>query len=190
MKRVIAITLVLIMSLGVLASCARSDKDKGPMVKMYLGSYPESLDPSIMQMDSEITKFLGLLFEPLTRIDDKGKVQPALAERWYSKVDPIDGHFKIVFELANTRWSDGSGVTADDVVFAWKRVLAPETESPYAALLFPILNAKEVKSGVLTNDKLGVVALGDRELEVTFKEEYDVNLFAETVACIGLTPLR
>ena len=190
MKRVIAITLVLIMSLGVLASCARDENDKGPMVKMYLGSYPESLDPSIMQMDSEITKFLGLLFEPLTRIDEKGKVQPALAERWYSKVDPIDGHFKIIFELSETRWSDGIGVTADDVVFAWKRILAPETESPYAALLFPILNAKDVKSGVLTNDKLGIVALGDRELEVTFKEEYDVNLFAETVACIGLTPLR
>ena len=190
MKRVIAIMLVLIMSLGVLASCTRDDKDKGPMVKMYLGSYPESLDPSIMQMDSEITKFLGLIFEPLTRIDDKGKVQPALAERWYSKVDPIDGHFKIIFELANTRWSDGAGVTADDVVFAWRRILAPETESPYAALLFPILNAKEVKSGVMTSDKLGIVALGDRELEVTFNEEFDVNLFAETVACVGLSPLR
>lgn len=190
MKRVIALMLVLIMSLGVFASCARDENDKGAMIKMYLGSFPESLDPTIMQMDSEITKFLGLIFEPLTRIDENGKVQPALAKNWYSKVDAIDGEYKIVFELVETRWSDGIGVRAEDVVYAWRRILEPETESPYASLLFPIKNAKEVKSGVMTTDKIGIEASGDYELQVTFNEEYDLNLFAETVACIGLSPLR
>lgn len=190
MKRVVALTLVLLMCVGVLASCKRDENDKGPLVRMYIGSYPESLDPSVMQLDSEITKFLGLLFEPLTRIDENGKIKPGLAKNWYSKIDPIDGQYKIIFELYETRWSDGIGVSADDIVYAWRRILLPESESPYAALLFPILNAKEVKSGVMTEDKLGVDALGDREIEITFTDEYDLNLFAETVACIGLSPLR
>ncbi|HBL84757.1 MAG: hypothetical protein A2Y17_01795 [Clostridiales bacterium GWF2_38_85] len=190
MKKVIALVLVILMSLSIFAGCQRDENDKGPIIKMYLGAYPTSLDPSIMQTDSDITKFLGLIFEPLTTIDEKGNVKPALAKSWYGQVDRIDGQYKMIFELNETKWSDGISVSADDIVYAWKRILQPETESPYASLLYPIKNAKNVKSGVMTSDDLGLVALGDLELEVTFETEYDINLFAETVACIGLVPLR
>src|SRR5690242_13952721 len=37
-------------------------------------------------------------------------------------------------------WTDGTPVTAHDVVYSWRRVLDPETASPCAYLLYPIAN--------------------------------------------------
>ena len=201
MKRLISILLLVVMCLGLLTACARDENDKGPIIRMYITGYPRSLDPAAVQPSAEVTKLFGLIYEGLTAIDAEGKVIPALAKSWYVKYDDKDGHHKMYFELNDTHWSDSTGVSADDVVFAWKRILSPEFESPYASLLYYIKNAKEVKSGVLTSDDLGVAA-DDRLLEVTFADEFFTgendmenlkkvaDLFAETVASTGLVPLR
>lgn len=201
MKRLISILLLVVMCLGLLTACARDENDKGPIIRMYITGYPRSLDPAAVQPSAEVTKLFGLIYEGLTAIDAEGKVIPALAKSWYVKYDDKDGHHKMYFELNDTHWSDSTGVSADDVVFAWKRILSPEFESPYASLLYYIRNAKEVKSGVLTSDDLGVAA-DDRLLEVTFADEFFTgendmenlkkvaDLFAETVASTGLVPLR
>ena len=92
--------------------------------------------------------------------------------------------------IKNTKWSDGRVVAADDVVYAWKRILDPEFTCSAAALLFDIKNARDVKHGDNSIDDLGVAAIDDTVIEVQFEEKIDYDLFLENLACLALVPLR
>lgn len=191
MKRFIALTLVTVMALIALTGCSSlKDEEKGANISVYMTSYPYCLDPAVVQLDAEVTQVLGLIYEGLTTINSNGKVVGALAEDWYSYYDEIYEEYQMYFVLKDSYWNDGRKVSADDVVYAWKRILDPEFESPYASLLYPIKNAKAVKSGAMTSDDLGIAAVDDTLLCITFEVEYDIDLFAEQIACTGLVPLR
>ncbi len=191
MKKILSLVLCLIFCVGAFAGCGGLGEDeKGANVRMYLTDYPYTLDPAVVQLNSDVEQILSMIFEPLTTIDEKGKVQPALATEWYYKYDEIYQQHKMYFQLKKTSWSDNRAVSADDVIYAWRRILAPETDSPYAALLYPIKGARDVKSGVGTIDDLGLAAVDNTLLEVTFENEYDVDLFAEQVANVHLCPQR
>jgi ABC-type oligopeptide transport system substrate-binding subunit len=190
MKKILCLVLCLAFCLSVLAGCGLKGDEKGANVRVYLSDYPYTLDPAVIQLNSDVEQLLYMIFEPLTMIDEKGKVQPALAEEWYYKYDEIYQEHKMYFELKETRWNDNRPVTADDVIYAWRRILLPETDSPYASLLYPIKGARTLKSGLGTIDDLGLAAVDDTLLEVTFEYEYNVELFAEQVANVHLSPCR
>ncbi|PKM62579.1 MAG: hypothetical protein CVU97_04700 [Firmicutes bacterium HGW-Firmicutes-21] len=191
MKKLIILLLCLTLLASVFAGCTSLKGDeKGAVISVYLASYPQTLDPALVQLNSDVTQVLGLIFQSLTTIDSKGRVVGALAESWYSYYDKIDDEYKMYFKLKSTSWNDKRPVSADDVVYAWTRILDPGTESPYAAMLYPIKNAKEVKSGVMTVFDLGLAAVNSDLLEITFEEDYDIELFAEIVSSIHLCPIR
>ncbi|MEG2004091.1 MAG: peptide ABC transporter substrate-binding protein, partial [Clostridia bacterium] len=192
MKKILVLFLLVALCLPVIAACStlKGDTDKGATINMNLSSFPQTLDPAAVQLDADTSTILALIFQPLTSVNKKGEVVGALASEWYSYYDKRENEHKMYFVLNETKWSDGITVSADDVVYAWKRILSPEFESPFASLLFPIKNAFKVKSGVMTSDDLGLVAEDDFLLSVTFEKEYDINLFAEMVSCIALSPLR
>lgn len=191
MKKFTALLLCLIMAIGILAGCSSLDEgEKGATISMYLSSFPQTLDPGLVQLNSDVDEILGLIFEPLTTIDENGKVVGALAEEWYSFYDTREEAYQMKFKLKTTYWSDKIRVSADDVIYAWKRILSPETESPYASMLYPIKNAKLVKTGIMTSDDLGLAATNYDELVVTFENNYNIDLFAETVSNIHLAPVR
>lgn len=192
MKKIVALLLILCMCIPVLAGCTtlQGDNDKGANINMFISTFPQSLDPAAVQLSADTAMILSLIYQPLTTINEDGKVKGALAERWYGYYDKWDDVYKMYFVLNETAWSDGIQVTAQDVAYAWKRILSPEMQSPYASLLFPIKNAIAYKSGVKTEDDLGVVAESETLLCVTFEQDYDINLFAEAVSCIALSPLR
>ncbi len=190
MKKIVCLVLCLAFCVSVFAGCGLKDDEKGANVRVYLSDYPYTLDPAVIQVNSDVEQILSMIFEPLTTIDENGKVQPGLAEEWYYDYDEIWQLHKMYFKLKETAWSDNSPVTADDVIFAWRRILDPEMDSPYAALLYPIKGARTLKSGVGTIDDLGLAAVDDTLLEVTFEDEYDVELFAQLVANVHLSPCR
>lgn len=191
MKKILSLVLCLIFCLGTLVGCGGlKEEEKGANIRMYLTDYPYTLDPAVVQLNSDVEQILSLIYEPLTTIDEDGKVQPALATEWYYKYDEIYQLHKMYFELKTTSWSDNRTVSADDVIYAWRRILSPEMDSPYASLLYGIKGARDVKSGVGTIDDLGLAAVDDTLLEVTFENEYDCDLFAEQVANIHLAPCR
>ena len=64
-------------------------------------------------------------------------------------------------------WSDGEKVTAHDYAEGFKRVMDPETAAQYASLVYLIKNAKEINTGKLDINSLGVRAINDYELEIT-----------------------
>lgn len=194
MKKIVALLLLLCLCipLGVGCTTLQGDNDKGANISMFISTFPQSLDPASVQYTADTVMILSLIYQPLTTINKDGEVKGALAKRWYSYYDKRDDEHphKMFIELKETAWSDGIQVTAQDFVYAWKRILSPEMQSPYASLLFPIKNAKEFKSGEKTSDDVGLTAESETLLCITFEKEYDINLFAEALSCIALSPLR
>lgn len=126
------------------------------------GAEPKSLDPAYFD---EIWEFqiAGDMLMGLTTEDAAGKPIPGAAESWETSPDGLIW----TFHLRDHSWSDGVKVTAEDFVFAWRRVLDPKTPAPYASYLFPILNARESNSGKTPTSALGVAAQDENTLVVT-----------------------
>jgi ABC-type oligopeptide transport system substrate-binding subunit len=83
MKKFTALLLCLILAVSILAGCSSlSEGEKGAAISVYLSSFPQTLDPAVVQLNSDVDEILGLIFEPLTTIDENGKVVGALAEEW------------------------------------------------------------------------------------------------------------
>jgi ABC-type oligopeptide transport system substrate-binding subunit len=92
--------------------------------------------------------------------------------------------------LRDAWWSDKIKLTADDVVFAWKRILSAENSFACAALLFDLKNARAVKAGNCSVDDLGVCALNDNTLQITFEKPIDYDQFLLNLTSLALAPLR
>ena len=193
MKRIVVILLVVCMCFSALAGCTTlsGEDDKGANINVFITNFPQSLDPAAVQYTAETAMIFGLIYQPLTAINESGKVIGALAEDWYTYYDNRDEIYKIYFVLReDAYWSDGIQVQAQHVADAWARILSPEMESPYASLLFSIRNAMDYKAGIKTESDLGVYAESDTLLCVEFDEEPNMDLFAEAVSCIALSPIR
>jgi peptide/nickel transport system substrate-binding protein len=79
-----------------------------------------SMDPYSTN-NSFTNAFMNNIYEGLVRFNDKVQIEPALAESW-SSVSPTVWRFKL---RRNVKFHNGEAMTADDVVFSWKRVMTP-----------------------------------------------------------------
>lgn len=119
------------------------------------GTEPESLDPAIVTGVSEM-RITKALFEGLLRLDGRtGRPIPALAERFEISDDGTSYTFYL---RTNALWSTGEPITAEDVVYSWRRALSPATAADYAGQLFYIRNAEEFYAGTVPAQDLGVTA--------------------------------
>ncbi len=108
-------------------------------LRLANGTEPKSLDPELTTGEPEHV-LASALFEGLTRIDGKtGKPVAGVAERWDISADGTVYTFHL---RDDARWSDGRPVTADDFVYAWKRLLEPAVGAEYAYMLFPVALAE------------------------------------------------
>ena len=189
MKKTVSLLLVLSMLLGcllALASCGEPE-DGGAMIKVYLGNEVFDFDPTDYYADSNAEQILSLLFEPLFRINAKGKLEMAAAEDY--EVNEEDR--KIVLTLRESYWSDDVRVKAADFVYAWgERLLNPNNPNPAAALLYDIENAAAVKSGIGTVSDIAIKATDVYELTVTYREGADVDRLLRNLASIATAPAR
>lgn len=68
-------------------------------------------------------------------------------------------------------WSNGEPVTADDFVYAWQKVVAPETASGYAYMFDGLIqNATEIINDEAEPTELGIKAISDTEVEITLTQ--------------------
>ncbi len=146
------------------------------------GNEPDSLDPHFAGGTSE-DNIIGDLLMGLTTLDASARPIPGAAERW--DVSP-DGR-TWTFHLRDHVWSDGVKVTADDFVFAWRRVLDPKSASRYAYNLWAVKNARAVSEGKLPVASLGVVAKDLRTLLVTL--EHPAPYLPDLLAGLQALPL-
>ncbi len=160
-----------------LAACGKS-RPRADLVFIN-GAEPESIDPHVVT-DQVGMRVASALFEGLCRIDEAGKPQPGLAERW----DMTPDRKTYTFHLRpNTTWSDGAPLTTQDFLYSWKRVLTPELAADYASQLYVIKNARPYHEGKLKDfTQVGVTALDDRTLRVELENPtpYFIDLCAFT----------
>ncbi|AZI88165.1 oligopeptide ABC transporter substrate-binding protein OppA [Kosakonia sp. CCTCC M2018092] len=131
------------------------------------GSEPASLDPHKVESDIEFN-IIRDMFDGLLAVKKDGSIEPLLAEKWENKNNTV-----WTFHLRpGITWSDGTAITAKDVVWSWQRLVDPKTASPYAS--YPgnmhILNAEDIAQGKKPVDSLGVKAVDDSTLEVTLTQ--------------------
>lgn len=131
------------------------------------GSEPASLDPHKVESDVEFN-IISDLFDGLVSVSPTGEIQPRLAEKWENKDNTV-----WTFHLRpGITWSDGTPITAEDIVWSWQRLADPKTVSPYAS--YPgsmrIVNGTDIAEGKKAPESLGVKAINDATLEVTLTQ--------------------
>ena len=140
--------------------------DKQELVRNN-GSEPASLDPHKVESDVEFN-IISDLFDGLVSVSPAGEIQPRLAEKWENKDNTV-----WTFHLRpGITWSDGTPITAEDIVWSWQRLVDPKTASPYAS--YPgsmrIVNGADIAEGKKAPESLGVKAINDTTLEVTLTQ--------------------
>lgn len=127
----------------------------------------KSMDPQI-NTDVEGSGILRALFEGLYNEDQNGGLVPGVA----TDHELSDDKTVYTFHLRdNAKWSNGDPVTAQDFVYAWKRLADPKTASEYAWYmeLMQVKNASKIIAGEAPVDDLGVKAVDDHTFEVTIE---------------------
>lgn len=125
------------------------------------GAEPETLDNSLStgQHDDNI---IGELMVGLMTEDRQARPVPGMATSWTTTPDGLTWRFK----LREAQWSDGAPLTAEDFVFAWRRLVDPATAARYAYYLYVVKNAEAVNAGKMPVSALGISAIAEHELEV------------------------
>lgn len=108
-----------------------------------LAGEPATLDPA-REGDSASAAVSAQLFETLTTYDPDLVLRPALAASW----EVLDGGRRILFHLRpGLTFSDGTPLTAADVVRSWLRILDPASPSPLASLALDVEGASAYLRG-------------------------------------------
>ncbi len=189
-KKIIALVLCLALAVPFLSACKKDENYVGPIVNMYLSEMIYDFDPLYAYNNESALKVVSLLFEPLFKLDEKGKLVKGLVKDYTYKVDEVNKEYSLIINLNETNWSDGTYVSANDFVYTCKRILDPENSNEAASLLFEIQNARLVKEAEASIDTLGVYAVGEREIEIVFDHNVDIDAFLYNLTSYALVPLR
>ncbi|MBR5124147.1 MAG: hypothetical protein IKU90_03360, partial [Clostridia bacterium] len=151
MKRIFAFLLCALMVVSCFVSCGSEINvdNPGAYISMYLTDEVYDFDPAYAYNNESALRVVSLLFAPLFSLDENGKVKNELVKSYEIFEDPKASEYKLTLTLEDSYWSDGTPVSANDVVFSWKRILEVESTSEAAALLYDIKNARKVKEGDL-----------------------------------------
>ena len=143
-------------------------------IRIAMLQEPPSLDST---RTTDLVSFfvLGHIKEGLIRYGRRGRLMPGVAESWTLQPDRIEFRLR-----ADARWEDGTPVTAQDFVYAWRRVLDPKVASPFAAIMHPFKNALAIQAGDLPVSALGVHAVDDKTLLVELERPCGY--------CLGMMP--
>jgi len=189
-KKVFALLLCVLMLIPCLSACVqRNEDDMGAFITMYLTDEIYNFDPAYANYNNGTRNIVSLMFETLFTLDAEGKVQNSLVNSYKYTEDFEENEFTLQLNLKNTSWSNGLPVTADDVVYAWKRLLNPNNSFEAASLLFDIKNARAVKEGDESIDNLGVEASAQRVVTIFFEAPIDYERFILNLTSIATAPL-
>ena len=190
-KRVIALALCLLMIVPAFASCAKKDEnDKGAYINMYLTEQVYDLDPAYAYNNESALRVVALVFDNLFVLDENGKVKKSLAKDYQILEDDANEEYEMIITLNKTYWTDGSAITADDVYYAWTRILNSDSNFAAASLLFDIKNARAAKEGDVSIDDVGISSLNESQIRITFEGKIDYDQFLLNLTSYALVPLR
>ena len=161
-KRMAALLLALCMTL-LLAACGEDPNDEKRLSVVMTGAV-RTIDPAMATTAAERT-VVRHVFENLMKLGPDGTAVHAVA-RSYTQETAADGSVTYTFQLrTDAKWTDGSAVTAHDFVYAWRRLVDPETDSPNADALSMVAGYEKAILG--DTSALAVTAPDDHTLVVT-----------------------
>ncbi len=134
------------------------------------GSIGVMLYTNVMSLDTDLAtdgdsfEVIADCIDGLMQMDAEGKAIKALAE----KMEASEDGKTYTFTLRDAKWSNGTPVTANDFVFAWRRICKNAGE--YAYMMSDIGQIKGAAAIVAGDEKdestLGVTAKDDKTLVV------------------------
>ncbi len=194
--RILCLVLCLATLVPGFSGCASKDQTSGAQINMYLADEVYNFDPAYAYMDTSAAKLIGLLYEGIMRIDEDGDVVKALCDTWDYEEDEgvdlesdADNKYTLTIKLKDAGWSDGSAVYADDIVYAWKRLLDIDFDGEGAELLYDIKGAWECKNEGRSPDDVGLYH-DKKLLTIEFKHSVDPEEFLRKTATPSLYPVR
>lgn len=112
-------------AIAISASCLVGAAARAGDLHVALSTNLNSLDPTTTTAGDEYV-VSGLVFSGMTRIDADVKVQPDLAVSWTASADQTSWEFKL---RPNVKFQHGKTLSAEDVVFTFRRIIDPATGS-------------------------------------------------------------
>ena len=191
MKKVLALTLAMLLCASMLAGCGKSEEEqqieqqtteqesadntngigmtsedcKGKVLAWNVGVDSASFDPA-NSISADSKSVINNTLEGLMRNTGEGAA-PAMAQQMPEEKVNEDGTVTLTYTLREATWSDGQPVTAGDFAFAWKRCADPENQMSNAYLMSVLANYDDIAAGLADIEELGVKAVDDTTLEVT-----------------------
>lgn len=212
MKKVLALTLAMLLCASMLAGCGKSEEEqqieqqtteqesadntngigmtsedcKGKVLAWNVGVDSASFDPA-NSISADSKSVINNTLEGLMRNTGEGAA-PAMAQQMPEEKVNEDGTVTLTYILREATWSDGQPVTAGDFAFAWKRCADPENQMSNAYLMSVLANYDDIAAGLADIEELGVKAVDDTTLEVTLKQP--TAYFNELLCLPAFMPLR
>lgn len=156
------------------AACTGSTEEG--VLNWNIGAEPLTIDPTLNGA-SDGGDVINQTFEGLVR-EKEGILYPGIAESWETSADGLT----VTFTLRDSKWSDGSDLTAHDFVYTWKRGMDPVTASEYSWIweYTNIVGSLEAVYEGGSLDDVGIDAPDDNTLVVTLKQPtlYFVSLIS------------
>jgi len=115
----------------------------GTYVEGLVGN-PRYINPVLCQHNQVDRDLCSLIFNGLTKLNEKGEVIPDLAERWEISDNGLIYTFYLRHDVL---WHDGFPFTADDVIFTIKAMQDPHYQgAPHLAELWRSVDVAKVNS--------------------------------------------
>ncbi len=130
---------------------------------MLNAEFPYNLNPHTANYSSEAQILTGL-FEGLFSYDPYSlEALPAIAESYKISRDKKTWTFTL---RADAKFSNGDFISAQDVYDSWIKLLAPNTQAPFASLLDCIEGVEDYRTGKASKDLVGIKVLGPQTLSI------------------------
>ena len=189
-KRILALALCIVMICSSLVACAKKDSgDMGAYITMYLTDEIYDFDPATAYYNSDTINVLSMMYDTLFKLDEKGKVKKSLVDSYKIVEDTENNEYYIEFTLKEAYWNVKDRLTAEHVVFAWKRLVDFRNDFEAASLLFDVKNARAIKEGDMPVDDLGVEAVESSVVKVSFEKPIDYDQFLLNLTSVATAPL-
>ena len=141
----------------------------------FVDTIPTNLDPQVASAASDVIACENL-YSGLVRKNSDGEIVPDLAESWTVSPDGKTYTFQLKDDLTYRAVKGAStdyAITAEDFVFAFRRIFQPQTNSPYAVEFSALENSAAVLAGEADASTLGVSASGPLTLVFRLSEKDD-----------------
>lgn len=170
-KNIGRLTIITLTSLTILSACSQTEekedkKSQGisQVINITSEAQISTMDPALAA-DTTSTLAMNQVYEGLYILgkDDEfvlgvAKEEPEISE------DQTTYTFKL---REDSKWSDGSAVTAQDFVYGWQQIVTPAVGSPNADVMVGVIkNAKEIYENGADPKTLGVTAIDEHTLKV------------------------